>query len=199
MSSLSPFRFRSLAWLSTALHVGGIACALGIIVVGWQVRLHLRAHVAAAIAMTEQAETTLTTEQQVRTNLTRLESELAVCQSAVKRSTEKLVEGAQESRFMAHLGQLAEDSGIEIRNFRPGRMVHRGKLSELELQLSCEGTYVGLCAFLEAQEELPRFCHVASLAVTGQPGDADALHFDLTLQLLFKGNAPTPPAPAERK
>lgn len=188
MQLAAILRSTSLTWLSRGLHLGGIVCLLAIVVIGWQMRLHLAGQAEAAVNLGERTRATLKTEKKTREQLAALELELSACRTAVAQLSNKLVHGPQESRFIAHLGQFAEETGIEIRNFRPGRMLHRGALDEVELQISCVGSYEGLCTFLAAQEELPRFCHVAGMTVASQPAGGE-LHFDLTLQLLFKGAA----------
>lgn len=185
MQIATIFHLCSLVWFSRLLHLGGIVCTLGIVVVGWQMRQHLRKQAAAAENLCSQELATISARNQSRAHLETLKAELKSCQAAVEQLSGKLVRGPQESRFIAQLGLLAEERGIEIRNFRPGRLTHRGSLDELELQLSCEGTYEGLCSFLAAQENSPRFSHVAALNIASQP-TGEVLHFDLSFQLLFQ-------------
>lgn len=188
MQIAAIFRLCSLLWFSRLLHLAGIVCTLGIAIVGWLMREHLRIQAVAAESLHIQELVILHAEAETRSNLATLELELKSCHLSVEQLSKKLVRGPQESRFIADLGLFADESGIEIRNFRPGRLIHRGSMDELELQLSCEGTYEGLCRFLAAQEHSPRFSHVAGLTIASQP-TGNTLHFDLVLQLLYQGSS----------
>ena len=74
--------------------------------------------------------------------------------------------------------------GLQITDYRPG-VVSPGKAcSKLRVELSCEGNYRSLCAFLDRLQGLPRYSTMAQLQI--DPGTTAEHHLaKLSLELYF--------------
>ncbi len=86
----------------------------------------------------------------------------------------------EESRFLAQLTQLAEESKLGIQNFRPGRAEDSNHLKRIRVQLKGIGTYECLCQFLNGLSSLPRLTQVSTLHV--DPADI-AGRYPVTMEL----------------
>ncbi|MCP4787262.1 MAG: type 4a pilus biogenesis protein PilO [Fuerstiella sp.] len=71
----------------------------------------------------------------------------------------------EESLFLAQLSMLADDSTLTIQNFRPGRPEENDRVQRIRVQLTGEGSYEGICKFLDGLRSLPRLTHVSKLQI----------------------------------
>lgn len=101
-----------------------------------------------------------------------------------------LPQGPQESKFIAQLAGLAEETGVEIDGFRPGRKLDYGDgVGELEMKLFCEGSYESLRALFEQTPKLNRLIHIANMRLSPLDQSGSRIHAELQLQLLFRTEA----------
>lgn len=88
--------------------------------------------------------------------------------SQQKRFQEKLPDSAQEDEFLAQVARLARSVDLAVRDYRPGEVTSRGNYSELEIELSCEGSYESICRFLDGLPSLPRLSSLTGIEVQSQ-------------------------------
>ncbi len=90
----------------------------------------------------------------------------------------------QEAVFLAQVSQAADEVGLQIKDYRPGVMSAGKTWSTLRVELTCEGSYLGVCAFLDSLRELPRYSTIARLEI--DPGTS-VEHYvaKLSLELYF--------------
>jgi Tfp pilus assembly protein PilO len=97
----------------------------------------------------------------------------------------------QESEFLAHVARLAQDAPLSLKDFRPSESKSHDRFSEMEIQLSAEGSYTGICRFLTGLENLPRLCSISRLSIDSERGSNGNYPVELTLMIYF-----TPPEAA---
>lgn len=116
---------------------------------------------------------------------TRLTEQLAASEALLANLLARIPDEPQESEFLAQLVQLAQESGLATKEFRPGETTKEGKLGQVEIQFSASGTYEQICRFLAGLQSMPRFCRVNSLKVTVEDPLADTYPVDVGLMVYF--------------
>ena len=76
-----------------------------------------------------------------------------------------------EAEFLAQLVQAANQTGFRINDYHPGVVRSGERCSQLQVQLSCQGTYRSICDFLDRLAALPRITQVEKLDVTAAGPD----------------------------
>jgi Tfp pilus assembly protein PilO len=127
----------------------------------------------------------LKTAEQIDQHNSRLKQELSDLDSQLARLNQKIPDAPQEADFLAQLAAAADKSHIEIRDYRPAGVSHKQRHSELVIHVSANGTYTGLCQFLEHIENLPRLCHVTALDVDAEKAATEPYSIILTLRVFF--------------
>jgi Tfp pilus assembly protein PilO len=90
-----------------------------------------------------------------------------------------------EAEFLAQLSALAEQSGVRLRNFRPGQAAAAGPVHTCEVQLSIIGTFANVCKLLDALHEVPRHMRVSRLSMSGPQRARDPCIADVSISLNF--------------
>lgn len=78
---------------------------------------------------------------------------------------ERLPAERMDAEFLAQLHQLAKEVNLNIQDYRPGKVTERGDYSEVEVELTGEGTYESLCRFLTRLPQVPRLSSLAGLEI----------------------------------
>ncbi len=123
-------------------------------------------------------------ESHLRADHARLEQEFHRATQAEAALEKRIPDGPHEADFLAQISSAASAVGLQITDYRPG-VVSPGKaVSKLRVELSCEGDYRSLCAFLDRLQELPRYSTTAKLEI--DPGTTADRHLaKLSLELYF--------------
>jgi Tfp pilus assembly protein PilO len=101
-----------------------------------------------------------------------------------------------EAEFLALASDLAARTGVQIKDYRPGKSAAGPSCSSLEVQLIGEGDYEGLCRFLDGIAKLPRHSAIAGLHIDAK-GGKEAYLVEISVLLYFA--ATTEPMQGERE
>ena len=85
----------------------------------------------------------------------------------------------------------AAQAGLQIRDYRPGVVATRPTHSQMEIQLSCQGTYRSLCEFLDRLAALPRLTRVEKMEITAAGPESQPT--TLSLIVYFRLRKAPPP------
>lgn len=99
----------------------------------------------------------------IRNDFENLREALEEQRSKQKEFQERLPTEPQEAEFLAQAARLARSVDLAIREYRPGKTIQRENYSELEIELSCEGSYESVCRFLAGLPQLPRLSSLTGL------------------------------------
>ena len=193
---------QNLQILGRSLHAAGLAVALLILGLGYAFVLRpLEADRAASAARKEDLGHSLADAANVRGEHRRLSAAAAEMERKVAELSGRVPQGPSEAEFLSELSVAAAQAGLKVRDYRPGVIRAQGTCSQLEIQLSCIGSYPGLCGFLERLAALPRLSRVVQLDVAAAP-DPGQYPASLSLVVFFNLNvepeAAAPPATKKR-
>ena len=176
----------NLQWVGRFFHLLGLAATLGTVAVAVEwVYLPMEAQSAKLTAECHDESAFLRTAEQIGQRNSRLKQELSDLESQLARLNEKIPDTPQEADFLAQLAAAADKTHIELLDYRPAGVSHKQRHSELVIQVSANGTYAGLCQFLDHIEKLPRLCHVTALNVDAEKTVAKTYSFKMTLRVFF--------------
>jgi len=173
-------RLRVLSW---SLHGLGalIACAilLAAELVGYR---PLDAEVAACARETAELQGVIQDGERLRAEHGRLRQELARARERSADLIERIPDQPQEADFLAQLSQLADDSGLKIRDYRPGVITLRSSHATMKVDMICAGNYESICTFLDGLAELPRHCTVVRFQIDSA-SQGELYSVELSLEL----------------
>ncbi|MEO2030220.1 MAG: type 4a pilus biogenesis protein PilO [Fuerstiella sp.] len=93
------------------------------------------------------------------------ERELEAMTQRLEKVTALIPHNPENSLFLEQLAKLAEDSVLNIQNFRPGPPEENDRIQRIRVQLAGEASYESICTFLEGLRSLPRLTHVSMLHI----------------------------------
>ena len=89
-----------------------------------------------------------------------------------------------EADFLAQVSQLAQKTGLDILDYRPGITRPQTTHTEMEVKLISKGSYPSLCGFLEQLDQLPRLCRLTNLSIDAKTNNGKYA-MELTLMIFF--------------
>ncbi|NLS93719.1 MAG: type 4a pilus biogenesis protein PilO [Planctomycetaceae bacterium] len=155
------------------LLVNGIAAAAlcgTLLGVWWSWIRPLEAERCLALQRMSQLEMRLDAADRVRAEHARLREQLTAVEQREAALQARVPDDPGEEEFLGLASALAEETGLTIKDYRPGKATGGASCSSLEVQLIGEGTYGSICRFLDGLTKLPRHSTVAALHI----GTADA-------------------------
>ena len=184
------FRQRELDMFGSLLHVAGVlgTIALMALMAGVVVATvdHSRAGYEAGAARFERL---LVAAPRVRANHRRLVDELKTLRRRKEELRRRITDGAREGEFLRQVSETADRVSLRLREFRPGQISRNGQYGTMRIDLICEGSYVGICRFLEQLDQLPRLATVNRVEVTAPLHD-EVYPFMVTLEIYFADDGP---------
>lgn len=132
---------------------------------------------------------------QLRNQRESLRKSLADADAERKSLLDRVPDQAHEADFLSQISGLADEVGLTVRDYKPGQVHSQATYSEMEVGLSCEGNYEGLCRFLDGLGHLPRLVNLEQLDINEQDNDGT---YPASMKLVIYFGAKTE-ASAERK
>jgi len=173
-------KLRLLSW---SLHGLGALIALAIALVADRVAFRpLDAEVAACARKTAELQAVIRDGERLRAEHARLRREVTRARRRSADLSARIPDQPQEADFLAQLSQLADDSGLEIRDYRPGVIRPTPSYATMRVELICAGGYASICTFLDGLAELPRHCTVVRFEIdAASPGELYSMEVSLEL------------------
>lgn len=185
--------------LDACLHAVGAACALAIFLLAWLCFFRpIDAQARAARDETTRLQEVIADSQQIRNDHAELSEKLDAARREATQLAANIPDDPQEAEFLAQLTQLANETGIEIQDYRPGQTRRYESFCVLTVDLVCVGQYPGTCRFLDELPELARRCAVEDLRITPAK-TADQYETRMTLRLYYGVGVARPGAKGKSK
>jgi Tfp pilus assembly protein PilO len=184
----------SLVWLNRSMHALASVVCLLLLAAGGATGQWLSTFADDNRGCKDAALNCLARKAEIQLRRDSLCSELHGAKSEVAALEARLPQGPREAELIAQLADLGKASGLEINSFRPGHKAEHSELCQLELRLSANGPFSGLCTFLSDLPTLPRLCHVGGLELSPLDEAGTAIAAELQLNVLFR-NQFAPPLP----
>jgi Tfp pilus assembly protein PilO len=173
--------------MNRGLHGAGVTVLIAIVATAvWCVVLPLNQEVTQLDKLCDANRAFVSRTAEFKNQHTQLSQQLSQMETRFGELMTRLPSEADESEFLAQLSGLATQSGLVIRDYRPGSVVAREEYNEMEIDLSAKGPYGGICNFLHGLESLPRLCLVTDLTIAGTTEPAEDIYpIDVTLRIYF--------------
>lgn len=176
---------RNLKLFGAALHAAGLAAVLAIAGTGYALAIRpMEGWKADCDARSNDLAERLKDADALRNEharLTRLAEEVQQKAEALARC---VPEEPLEAEFLSQVTAAAQASGLKLGDYRPGVIATQAGRSQLEIQLSCEGPYRGICAFLDRLASMERLSRVVQLDLAA--AEPEGCSAQLTLTIFFK-------------
>ena len=89
-----------------------------------------------------------------------------------------------DAGFIENVSKIAQQTGVQIKDFRRGKNQHQSELSLLSLGIECESEYENLCKFVAAIESIPQITGVEKLSIESV-ANSNRLSINLDLFLYY--------------
>ncbi|WP_162006577.1 type IV pilus inner membrane component PilO [Roseimaritima sediminicola] len=180
----------SMRTVSCVLHAIGATLAAAILMTGIVAYGRLDAHCGRLRAECHRASTTLARAAEIAQRRDQSEAALAAARQREQQVHRRIPDQAGEIQFLDQLTQLAQQSGLQIRDYRPGARHQHPTHQETELVLRLEGSYEGLCQFAAGLQRLPRMCRIGNLSLTAPQAGKSSMAMELRITLAHSLQAP---------
>ncbi len=121
---------------------------------------------------------------EVRRQHVQLQKEIDVLMSRIGRSRDLTPDQSKESEFLAAASSIAAEQGLEIVDYRRGKVRRLLKHAELDITLNTEGSHRSICAFLAAMEATPRAKQIKQLEIESSDA-ADRYPMEVSYTIYF--------------
>ena len=175
-------RLKMLGWL---LHGAGLLTLLAGSLAAYRlVYLPLAKKEKACVARIAVLDRLLKNSREIRPEHSRLTQSLAKIRRRADTLRQRIPDRPYEAEFLEQMTQAASDAGLEIRVYRRGAVTVKNSHSQLEIYVSCAGSYPKICGFLDRLARLRRTFTIEKMSVTADPA-VETYPVDLTLVLYF--------------
>lgn len=160
-----------------------------LLVLGWRSLVHpIENQQYVVLQRMEQLETTLAAADSILDEHASLSERLAAARQLEASLKARIPDDPSEEEFLALVSQVAVETGLTIKDYRPGKTRNMPSCSAVEVQVIGQGDYESICRFLDGIAKLPRLSSIASLHVDASKDDKD-YSVEITVLLHF-GVAP---------
>jgi Tfp pilus assembly protein PilO len=187
---------RKLRILGKALHGAGLAVALAVVGLGYALAHRPMDRDA------DDCQSRIATLQTLLADSAKVRAEHAALRRALDETTAKTLalekrvpRDPAEAEFLSQLSGAAEESGLVIRDYRPGVVRKRENHSCLEIQLACTGSFRAICRFLDRMASLPRLSQVTQIEMASA---GEAKTYPVTMSVVVFFDLHEPPAAGPR-
>ncbi|HEY2413099.1 MAG TPA: type 4a pilus biogenesis protein PilO [Pirellulaceae bacterium] len=167
----------------------GVLAALATIVAAYRAHNWLRRERELVQARQRDDMVLLARAEQVQADRESAAKQLATLAEQLADLKSRLPSSPKEAEFLAQLSKLAENTGVRLKNFRPGQVANGPSVNTCEVQLSLVGPFASICKMFDGLAEVPRFLSVARVTLAGPPSAGDACIADVTISLCFAAAA----------
>lgn len=112
-----------------------------------------------------------------------LESEESRLGEELQSLREKIPYKADDHAFLESLAHLAEQAGLEILEFQPGRAVSEQQFEHVPVRISALCNWSQLCQFLYRVKGTSRLCSVDEVRISMPDAGSEQLQLNLTIRI----------------
>ncbi len=182
------------AW---SLHLGGLLiAAAGCGLMLKAVVIPLTQENADVVSQEQDLRKVLDLESTVIRENQRLNKVLDEADQKIQSLLDRIPNVARESDFLGQITTLAKDVGVEIIDYHPGTISEKEEYHEMSLSMTSQGSYEGVCNFLNRLHSLPRLSRANKLSIL-PVADGLTYSLDMTLTIYFSPTSALASVPKE--
>jgi len=171
--------------LARGLNIAGALVTAIVVIAGvWLLSGELTGDTAQTAERLEALHALLSDEGHLRAEHTKLSQQVDKAKKDEAAIQRRIPPEPQEAVFLAQVSQAADAVELQVKDYRPGAMSVGKTWSTLRVELTCEGSYLAICMFLDSLQQLPRYSTVARLEID-QGTSAEHYLAKLCLELYF--------------
>lgn len=114
----------------------------------------------------------LAENQRIAANLPKFKAEYEKLQTQLDAALKELPDKKELPVLLRNIGKLADDQGMEVLSFKPGKEILKDFYAEVPVDLILRGSYHDAALFFAAVGKLPRIVNIDNM-VLGQPKVVD--------------------------
>lgn len=96
--------------------------------------------------------------------------ELQELLASVEEVNRRVPDKPSEGEFLGDLSRLAREHGVEINDFRRGKVATAATHSVVSISITGEASHAGLCELVASVSQLPRLASLNEMRVRSEPG-----------------------------
>lgn len=175
-------RLKTLGWL---LHGAGLVTLLSAgLAVYCRVHLPLAQTWRDCVAQIAVVDGLLENSAEIQVAHSRFKDSLEMIQHRADALRERIPDRPSETEFLEQLNEAANREGLEIRDYRRGEEMVKDTYSQLDVHLTCAGSYRQICGFFHRLAGLPRISTVEKATITSD-STMETYLVNLTLRLYY--------------
>jgi Tfp pilus assembly protein PilO len=162
----SPDTEKQLRRTRVAFHgVAGAALAVTVFL-AWSILIRpVETQQYLALQRMGQLETTLAASDSIHAEYASLSRRLADAREQESALQTRIPDDPSEEGFLALASELATQTGLTIKDYRPGESTEMASCSAMDVELIAEGGYASICRFLDGVAKLPRLSSIRGLHI----------------------------------
>lgn len=94
-----------------------------------------------------------------------------------------------EGQFLEQTTSAAQQAGIQVKEYRRGKIMFDGDHSQLKVHISLLGPFENICNYVDRLESLPRISRISEMRIKAAKS-SNVYPVDLTLTLFFRTDTP---------
>ncbi len=167
------------------LHIGGAVVTVAVAaLIYFAAYAPLDRRLDAVLLRTASLDELLDRENQIRAEHAKVSESLAEITDRTKLLHRRVPREPREVEFITQVTEVANDEGLNIREYLFGAITNKQGYSQMELTLNGDGTYHSICGFLDRVHRLPRLSSVAEMDVNVD-SPTESYPINLTLVIYF--------------
>lgn len=183
----------SLSRISVAWRLAGIVVTLVTVASWWMVFGNPTLESRAAMARRHELVNSLrASSREIQSRLATAASELERWEHAEQMRRARTVARHDESGLLQWLNERTDTSGLTLRDFRPSSRTTEGEYEGRGVALSSQGSFEGICRFLDQLRGYSRMNRVTSLELSPLERGGDMYQCAIQVMLFSHASAPGP-------
>ena len=162
----SPDTEKQLRRMRVVFHGAAGTALVAVLFLGWYLLIRpVETQQYLALQRVDQLETTLAASDSIHAEHASLTRRLAAARQQESSLQARIPDDPSEENFLALASELATQTGLTIKDYRPGMSTQTASCSAMEVELIGEGDYASICRFLDGVSKLPRLSSITGLHI----------------------------------
>ena len=138
-------------------------------------------------------------ESAIEAHHIRLQSQLETLRGQIATAASRIPAEAREDEFLTLLSRTAQETGVQVQDFRPLGIIQNLRHDQMQVRLSGQADYAALCRFLDAVRVSPRMCRVTQMELSVVDAQRQRCSIDMTIEIFFNDRSTSTPQGGEQR
>ncbi|MEE2961455.1 MAG: type 4a pilus biogenesis protein PilO [Myxococcota bacterium] len=157
-----------------------IICIVGLYYTMWYQDQHAR--IAQKKVQLKQTSQEIANKRAYARNLTKYEARIEKQKQRLEHARSLLPDNTNVAELLAQFGAKAEQTGLEIKSFKPGGVTKRKLFSEIQFEVQVVGSFHEIATFIESLSQIDQITTVGAFSMQPKSSNTEE-HLNLNAQL----------------